>query len=64
MPVLPKDRDPALITVRRGGTLTDDDHRLLALWAVTCAEHVLPLHLEPAPPPPPPPAAGCAARCR
>lgn len=23
--------------------LTDDDHRLLALWAATCAEHVLPL---------------------
>ncbi|RII86720.1 hypothetical protein DZF92_09580, partial [Clavibacter michiganensis subsp. insidiosus] len=43
MPILPKDRDPALITVRRGGTLTDDDHRLLALWAVACAEHVLPL---------------------
>jgi hypothetical protein len=23
--------------------LTDDDHRLLALWAAACAEHVLPL---------------------
>lgn len=34
-------RDPRLITVRRGGTLTDDDHRLLALWAADCAEHVL-----------------------
>ncbi|ALD13768.1 putative immunity protein [Clavibacter capsici] len=43
MPILPKDRDPALITVRRGGALTDDDHRALALWAVACAEHVLPL---------------------
>lgn len=43
MPILPTDRDPALITVRRGGTLTDDDHRALALWAVACAEHVLPL---------------------
>jgi hypothetical protein len=43
MPILPTDRDPALITVRRGGTLTDDDHRLLALWAVECADHVLPL---------------------
>jgi hypothetical protein len=32
-----------LITVRRGGTLTDADHRLLALWAAACAEHVLPL---------------------
>jgi hypothetical protein len=30
-----------LITIRRGGTLTDADHRLLALWAATCAEHVL-----------------------
>ena len=39
--ILPKVRDPRLITVRRGGTLTDDDHRLLTLWAVECAEHVL-----------------------
>lgn len=41
--ILPKDRDTRLITVRRGGTLTDADHHLLALWAATCAEHVLPL---------------------
>ena len=41
--ILSKDRDPRLITVRRGGTLTDDDHRLLALWAADCAEHALPL---------------------
>jgi len=27
--------------VRRGGTLTDANHRLLALWAARCAEHVL-----------------------
>ena len=39
--ILPKDRDPRFITIRRGGTLTDADHRLLALWAATCAEHVL-----------------------
>ncbi|HWG22697.1 putative immunity protein [Actinospica sp.] len=39
--ILPKDRDPRLITIRRGGTLTDPDHRLLALWAAACAEHVL-----------------------
>ena len=39
--ILPKERDPRLITVRRGGSLTDDDHRLLALWAAICAEHVL-----------------------
>ena len=35
-------RDPRLITVRRGGTLQDADHRLLAIWAADCAQHVLP----------------------
>jgi hypothetical protein len=39
--ILPKDRDPRFITLRRGGTLTDADHQLLALWAAACAEHVL-----------------------
>ena len=39
--ILPKDRDPRFITVRRGGTLQDSDHRLLAEWAADCAEHVL-----------------------
>ncbi len=39
--ILPKQRDPRFITIRRGGTLTDSDHRLLALWAAACAEHVL-----------------------
>jgi hypothetical protein len=39
--ILSKDRAPRLITIRRGGTLTDADHRLLALWAAACAEHVL-----------------------
>lgn len=39
--ILPKVRDRRLITVRRGGTLTDTDHHLLALWAADCAEHVL-----------------------
>ena len=39
--ILPKVRDPRFITVRRGGTLEDDDHRLLAVWAADCAEHVL-----------------------
>jgi hypothetical protein len=34
-------RDPRLVTIRRGGTLTDPDHHLLALWAASCAEHVL-----------------------
>ncbi|MCX4835858.1 hypothetical protein OG785_41065 [Streptomyces sp. NBC_00006] len=41
--ILPQIRDPRFITLRRGGTLTDDDHHLLALWAADCAEHVLPL---------------------
>ncbi len=41
--ILPKVRDPRFITIRRGGTLTDADHQLLALWAALCAEHVLPL---------------------
>ncbi len=40
--ILPKQRDPRFITIRRGGTLTDADHRLLAVWAAACAEHVLP----------------------
>ncbi len=39
--ILPAVRDPRFITIRRGGSLTDADHRLLALWAATCAEHVL-----------------------
>lgn len=39
--ILSKIRDPRLVTIRRGGTLTDADHRLLALWAASCAEHVL-----------------------
>jgi hypothetical protein len=41
--ILPKDRDPRFVTIRRGGTLTDADHQLLALWAASCAEHVLDL---------------------
>ena len=39
--ILPKDRDPRFITIRRGGTLTDSNYHLLALWAAACAEHVL-----------------------
>ena len=39
--ILPKVRDPRFIPVRRGGTLQDADHRLLAVWAADCAEHVL-----------------------
>lgn len=41
--ILPKVRDRRLVTIRRGGSLTDEDHHLLALWAAVCAEHVLPL---------------------
>lgn len=41
--ILSKIRDPRLITVRRGGTLSDDDHHRLAVWAADCAEHVLEL---------------------
>lgn len=39
--ILSKERDPRFITIRRGGTLTDAHHHLLALWAADCAEHVL-----------------------
>ena len=41
--ILPKVRDSRFVTIRRGGTLTDSDHHLLALWAASCAEHVLDL---------------------
>lgn len=44
--ILPKQRDPRFITVRRGGTLQDADHHLLAIWAADCAQHVLPLFEE------------------
>jgi hypothetical protein len=39
--ILSEVRDPRLVTVRRGGTLEDADHRRLAVWAADCAEHVL-----------------------
>jgi hypothetical protein len=41
--ILPEARDPRFVTIRRGGALTDAGHRLLALWAAACAEHVLDL---------------------
>jgi thymidine phosphorylase len=41
--ILPRVRDPRFVTIRRGGSLTDPDHHLLALWAAACAEHVLDL---------------------
>jgi hypothetical protein len=49
MPILPKVRDSRLITIRRGGSLTDADHRLLAEWSAQCAEHVLSLFEREAP---------------
>jgi hypothetical protein len=39
--IFPKIRDPRFITVRRGGSLQDGDHHLLAIWAADCAQHVL-----------------------
>lgn len=39
--ILPKIRDKRFITVRRGGTLSEEEHHLLAVWAAQCAEHVL-----------------------
>ncbi|MDO5753547.1 putative immunity protein [Arthrobacter sp.] len=44
--ILPIVRDPRLVSMRRGGTLTEPDHQLLAVWAAACAEHVLPLFEE------------------
>jgi hypothetical protein len=44
--ILPAVRDPRLVSIRRGGMLTETDHRLLAVWAALCAEHVLPLFEE------------------
>ncbi|WP_222193194.1 putative immunity protein [Modestobacter italicus] len=60
--ILPSVRDPRLVTVRRGGTLTDPDHHLLALWAAACAEHVLHLFESARPEDPRPRAAIAAAR--
>jgi hypothetical protein len=39
--IFSKWRDPRLVTIRRGGTLEDADHHLLAVWAADCAQHVL-----------------------
>ena len=60
--ILSKVRDPRLVTVRRGGLLTDEDHHLLALWAASCAEHVLPLFESSQPGDPRPREAVAAAR--
>lgn len=34
-------RDPRFVTIRRGGTLDDATHRLLAIWSADCAARVL-----------------------
>ncbi len=60
--IIPKVSDPRLITIRRGGTLTDDDHRHLTVWAANCAEHVLYLFEAEAPDDPRPREAIEAAR--
>lgn len=44
--ILPKKRDPRFITIRRGGSLQDTNHHLLAIWAADCAQHVLHLFEE------------------
>lgn len=46
---MPKTRDPRLITIHRGGSLSDEDHRALAVWAARCAERAL-AHFEAARP--------------
>ena len=67
--ILPKAWDLRLVTIRRGGTLTDSDHHLLALWAASCAEHVVVLFESAQPKDPRPrqarssmPVPGCVAR--
>ncbi|WP_432535233.1 putative immunity protein [Kineococcus arenarius] len=60
--ILPEVRDPRMVTTRRGGTLSDDHHRLLALWAAECAEHVLDLFEREQPHDPRPREAIAAAR--
>ena len=42
-------RDERFVAVHRGGPLDLDRHRLLAIWAADCAEHVLPLFTQASP---------------
>ncbi len=37
-------RDPRFVTLRRGGTLDEATHRLLAIWSADCAARVLELY--------------------
>ena len=41
--ILPEISGPSMVTIRRGGTLGDENenHQQLALWAADCTEHVL-----------------------
>jgi len=39
--ILPKIRDKRLILIRRGGLLTEEHHKLIAIWAADCSSHVL-----------------------
>lgn len=34
-------RNPRFVTLRRAGSLADETHRLLPLWAADCTHHVL-----------------------
>ena len=60
--ILPKVRDLRLVTIRRGGSLADPDHHMLALWAAVCAEHALHLFEAARPADPRPRQAIAAAR--
>ena len=44
--ILEKKQDLRLVTIRRGGTLKESDHSLIAKWAADCAQHVLHLFEE------------------
>ena len=60
--ILPSVRDQRLVTIRRGGTLTDSHHALLAVWAADCAGHALGLFEDEHPGDPRPRQAIVAAR--
>ncbi|HLR95496.1 MAG TPA: hypothetical protein VK053_13295 [Jiangellaceae bacterium] len=41
MPILPRERDPHLITLRRGGSLTDEHHRMLTAHDLGAAAYAI-----------------------
>ena len=47
--IFEKRRDLRLVTIRRDGTLNDSVHRLIAMRAADCAQHVLHLFEEETP---------------